>query len=250
MRIPKVIHYCWFGNSNLPDSTKKYIETWKKYAPDYKIILWNETNFDINQSEYCRSAYDNNLYAFVTDYARLAIIHKYGGIYLDTDVELLKPIDSLLDKEAFFGLEDPDAINTGLIFGAVPQQKNVGELLGIYDSLGKNIDNGNFIKKSCVKITTEYFMKLGFKRKNKYQIVDNCSIYPTDYFCPQRPGELKPIITQNTITYHHYLGSWVSDNSSKRVRENIRIERHMKQLIGIDFYEYLRTKYKKLKSKI
>jgi len=248
MSIPKIIHYCWFGNKKLPAQIKEYIKTWEKYAPDYEIIRWDESSFDVTQSDYCRSAYENKLYPFVADYARLAIIYKYGGIYLDTDVELLKPIDYFLKGEAFFGLENYNAINTGLIFGATPKQKNIKALLEIYDSFGANLYNGTFIKKTCVKITTEYFKNIGFKEKNKYQIVDNCSIYPTSYFCPQKYGDLKPHFKDTTVTWHHYNGSWTADNKAELMRtyRNARIGRYIKLLIGVSMYDNLHMQYKRI----
>ncbi|MFC6169393.1 glycosyltransferase family 32 protein [Loigolactobacillus jiayinensis] len=248
MAIPKIIHYCWFGHKELSTQTKEYIKSWEKYAPDYKIIRWDESNFDINQSAYCQSAYKNKLYPFVADYARLAIMYKYGGIYLDTDVELLKPIDHFLDADAFFGLENYNAINTGLIFGAIPKQKNVKALLKIYDLFGNNLQEGTFIKKTCVKITTEYFKKLGFREKDKYQIVNNCFIYPTSYFCPQKYGDIKAHIKKNTVTWHHYNGSWTADTKAELMRtyRNARIGRRIKALLGSNMYDNLYLKYKKI----
>ena len=117
-RIPKVIHYCWFGRNEKPNLFYKCFESWKKYCPDYEIIEWNEDNFDINMIPYVKEAYEAKKWAFVADYARLWIVYHYGGIYLDTDVELLRPLDNLLASEAFFGSEDEKSIATGLGFGA------------------------------------------------------------------------------------------------------------------------------------
>ncbi len=116
--IPKVIHYCWFGGGEKSRLMKKCIKSWKKYCPDYEIIEWNEDNFDVNGIEFTKGAYNAKKWAFVTDYARLDIIYKHGGIYLDTDVELLKPLDELLKYKGFFGFEEMGMVNTGVGFGA------------------------------------------------------------------------------------------------------------------------------------
>ena len=103
--IPKIIHYCWFGGNPLSDDAKRYIASWKKYCPDYEIREWNESNFDINENDYCREAYEQKKWAFVTDYVRLKALYEYGGIYMDTDVEVVKPLDPLLSYDALSGYE-------------------------------------------------------------------------------------------------------------------------------------------------
>ena len=127
--IPKIIHYCWFGNKKIPKDFQKYIEGWKKLSPDYEIKEWNEQNFPFQKSLYCRQAYKAQKWAFVTDYARFRILYEYGGIYLDTDVELIKPLDSLLEEcekagiQGFMGIERPETgdVAPGLICAAEPK---------------------------------------------------------------------------------------------------------------------------------
>lgn len=208
-RIPKIIHYCWFGGKALPDSVKKNILSWKKNCPEYQIIQWNEKNFNYNMSEYTKSAFDNKEWAFLSDYARLVCLYKYGGIYLDTDVEIIKNLDPLLQNKMFVGLENPDAINTGLGCGSIANNQNLLEILSIYNQKGSNLINGEFIRTSCVDITTDYFYTKGMKMKNKNQIVNGCSIYNTEFLCPQRPGSRKIKITNNTYSIHHFMGTWV-----------------------------------------
>lgn len=130
--IPKVIHYCWFGHNEKPELVKRCIESWKKYLPDYEIKEWNEENFDINLCDYVRQAYDEGKWAFVSDVARLWIIYNEGGIYLDTDVELHKNLDELLDYSCWFGCDDIRYINTGLGFGANKKQWLIGKILEDY----------------------------------------------------------------------------------------------------------------------
>ena len=131
--IPKKIHYCWFGGADKPKSVKKCISSWKKFCPDYEIIEWNESNYDVNSTEYTKMCADEKKYAFLSDFARLEIIEKNGGIYFDTDVELIKNIDSLLDNEAFFGLENPDYVATGLGFGSVAHGQAVTAMVKEYE---------------------------------------------------------------------------------------------------------------------
>ena len=118
MSIPKVLHYCWFGGAPKPKNIQNCIRSWKKYCPDYEIIEWNEQNFDVSQSLYTRQAYDARRWAFVADYARLKILYEQGGIYMDTDVELLRSLDDLLVYPAFFGFQHNNEVATGLGFGA------------------------------------------------------------------------------------------------------------------------------------
>ena len=129
--IPKIIHYCWFGDKEMPAQLKKYIKSWKKYCSDYEIKLWNEENFDINSNQYVKEAYENKKYAFVTDYVRLFALYNYGGIYMDTDVEILKPLDGFVQNKAFFGFESKDYIQTALI-GSEPSHPIIKEFLDYY----------------------------------------------------------------------------------------------------------------------
>ena len=127
--IPKKIHYCWIGGNPLPELAIKCIESWKKYCPDYEIIEWNEKNYDFRKNQFMREAYDEKKWGFVPDYARLDIIYEHGGIYLDTDVEIIKPLDSLLKEQGFAGMEQPGIVALGLGFGAEPKLPLIKELM-------------------------------------------------------------------------------------------------------------------------
>ncbi|ETY72709.1 glycosyl transferase [Lactiplantibacillus fabifermentans T30PCM01] len=190
-KIPKIIHYCWFGNAPLPEKCKTNIQSWTRFCSDYQIMYWNNENFDFGVSPYMLSAAAHNEWAFVSDYARLFVLEKYGGIYLDTDVEIVKSLDEFLALDMFTGLEDFDSIATGLILGSQPNNNKLKDLMNIYDSKGANIQNNKFVRTTCVEITTKYFRAHGFKYKNKIQRVNNCTIFPTSFFCPQRPGTKK-----------------------------------------------------------
>lgn len=143
MSIPKVLHYCWFGGAPKPKNIQNCIRSWKKYCPDYEIIEWNEQNFDVSQSLYTRQAYDARRWAFVADYARLKILYEQGGIYMDTDVELLRPLDDLLAYPAFFGFQHNNEVATGLSFGAEAHSPVVKALLDDYDSLPFLLPDGS-----------------------------------------------------------------------------------------------------------
>lgn len=140
MSIPKIIHYCWFGGGPISPESRKCIESWKKYCPDYKIIEWNEQNFEISQNRYAQQAYEAKKYAFVSDYVRLAVLYRYGGIYLDTDVELVRPLDELLEHKGFISMEHSAPspygrtllVNTGSGVGAEPGCEMIGKMLAAY----------------------------------------------------------------------------------------------------------------------
>ena len=146
MSIPKVLHYCWFGGAPKPKNIQNCIRSWKKYCPDYEIIEWNEQNFDVSQSLYTRQAYDARRWAFVADYARLKILYEQGSIYMDTDVELLRPLDDLLAYPAFFGFQHNNEVATGLGFGAEARSPVVKALLDDYDGLPFLLPDGTLQK--------------------------------------------------------------------------------------------------------
>lgn len=219
MIIPKVIHYCWFGGKPLPKSAKKCIDSWKKCCPDYKIIEWNESNFSISSTPlYVQQAYKLKKWAFVTDYVRLKVVYEFGGIYFDTDVEVIKSLDEFLNYNAFFGFENEDCnyIGTGLGFGAKKGASILIEMMRDYDNIPFLIDDGSYDMTPCPKRNIEVFVRYGLIQNNKKQILDNnILILPTDYLCPidWHTGILKK--TKNTHTIHHYDGSWWSDERKK-----------------------------------
>lgn len=210
--IPKKIHYCWFGRNPLPKEAIKCIESWKKYCPDFEIIEWNENNYDLNKNEYVKFTYENKKYAFLTDYVRLDIIYNEGGIYLDTDVELLKPLDDLLDCNGYIGMEQVGTINTGQGFGAVKHHPFVKANKEYYEKCIFLDENGEFIKQICVPISTEILLKKGLRKENVVQNVFGMKIYPVEYFCPKILGTNKIRITKNTYSIHHFESSWKSNN--------------------------------------
>lgn len=214
MSIPKIIHYCWFGGKEMPDDSKRYIESWKKYCPNYQIIEWNEKNFDLNSVLYVKEAYEEKKWAFITDYVRLYALHKFGGIYMDTDVEVLKNLDEFLDNEGFSGFEREDAILTG-IMAAEKANPFIKELLDEYKDIHFRRKDGSLDLMTNVTRITNCGLKHGLKLNNKEQTVWHYKLYPKEYFCPKdyQTGQIN--ITSNTYTIHHFSGSWHSPRQNK-----------------------------------
>lgn len=210
--IPKIIHYCWFGEQPLSDEAVKCIESWKKFCPDYEIIQWNEKNYNIKKNEYVSSAYQSKKWAFLTDYVRLDVVYEYGGIYLDTDVELIKSLDSLLEYQAYMGMEQPGRVATGLGFGAVKGHDFILENKKAYETRDVLENNGSIKQITCVTITTDLLKKDGLCDSNIIQNIRQVTIFPVEYFCPLVMGTNKLRITSSTYSIHHYASSWKSGN--------------------------------------
>ena len=209
--IPKKIHYCWFGGNPLPDDVRKYIATWKEYCPDYEIIEWNEQNFDINCNDYVREAYEAKKWAFVADYARLKVLYDFGGIYMDTDVELVKSFDNLLNCQAFMCFENDRSVSIGTL-GAEKNSSLVFEFLSAYQNRHFLKGNGSYDTTTNLKIVTNILTQNhGLKTNGNMQILGDVYIYPMDYFIAKsyRLGWIQR--TNNTYAIHHYSASWVND---------------------------------------
>lgn len=206
--IPKKIHYCWFGNNPKPTLALKCIESWEKNCKDYEIIEWNEKNFDLQSNTYVKEAYEAKKWAFITDYVRLYVLYKYGGIYMDTDVEVIRPLDSFLQEEAFSGFESTTRVPTG-IMAAEARQPFFGKMLDRYKDKHFIKPDGTLDLTTNVTLITEDCLKAGLILNGKKQTVEGFTLYPTEYFCPKNPETKKLNITSNTYTIHHFDGSWV-----------------------------------------
>lgn len=220
--IPKIIHYCWFGGKPLPEDVKRYIRTWKTYCPDYEIKQWNEQNFDVYENSYCREAYEAKKWAFISDYARLKILYEYGGIYMDTDVEVCKNLDDLLKYNAFSGFESGNRIPTGT-FGSVKGSSWIGYLLSYYKKRHFLKANGTMDQTTnVVTITRMTKERYAIKLDNSRQIFgDNNLLLPFDYLCAKDSMDGKIKKTKNTYTIHHFAGSWQS--MDKRLRHKVKL---------------------------
>ncbi|MBS6375854.1 MAG: glycosyl transferase [Clostridium sp.] len=229
-QIPKVIHYCWFGRNPLPESAKKCIASWKEYLPDYEIKEWNESNFELNCCDYVKEAYQEKMWAFVSDYVRFKVLYEWGGIYFDTDVELIKPIYDILEQGSFMGSEaspirkdgkEQILINPGLGLASVPQ-------LDIYEEILSHYNNIHFIDAQGIQDITTVVTRVtnimvahGYNtEKKEKQRIGNIYVYPTDYFCPLNYYTGKLIITENTRSIHHYAETW--HNLLEKKIENIQ----------------------------
>ena len=204
MSIPKVLHYCWFGGAPKPKNIQNCIRSWKKYCPDYEIIEWNEQNFDVSQSLYTRQAYDARRWAFVADYARLKILYEQGGIYMDTDVELLRPLDDLLAYPAFFGFQHNNEVATGLGFGAEAHSPVVKALLDDYDSLPFLLPDGSCDLTPCPKRNLPVFARFGIRADGTRQSTRRWKFFrwsiSARWPMPVPPATSPPIPTPSTIT--------------------------------------------------
>lgn len=226
--IPKKIHYCWFGGKELPREAKECIASWKKNMPEYEIIEWNETNVDLNVCEYVKEAYARNKWAFVSDYFRFQILYEYGGVYFDTDVKVLKPLDAILDNGPFFGREtkrDGGLVASGLGMAIEPKNEIYKEMLEMYHSESFYNYDGSENLKTVVQRLTEVLTKYGYRQDEEYmkiQCVNGIYIYPEEYFCPMGYNGITDI-TDNTYTIHLYNASWFSEIDQKLFKYNRKI---------------------------
>lgn len=221
--IPKTIHYCWFGHSPLPELARKCIASWHKYLPDYEIKEWNEDNFDVNIVPYTAEAYRDGKYAFVSDYARFWVLYRYGGIYFDTDVEVIRPMGDIIERGNFMGFEtDPTpscrkadaseaSVNPGLGLGVAPGLGLIKKMLDFYEGRHFVFETNMRNQITVVHIATEVLLKCGLKMVQGIQKVeDDCYIYPAEYFCPINVTTGRLHVTPNTRTIHHYAGTWTN----------------------------------------
>ena len=228
--IPKTIHYCWFGGNPLGGRELACIESWRKFLPNYEIVRWDESNFDVHCCDYVSEAYGAKKWAFVSDYARFAILYEHGGLYFDTDVELIKPIDDILKRGPFMGLEmdwgedDSVAVVHGLGLAANPGlglAANPG--LGLYKAIIDSYQGDHFVKPdgtydatTIVARTTDVLAEHGLRNRSGIQEVDGIWLYPHDYFNPKdfQTGDI--VITENTRSIHHFSMSWLTPLEKKR----------------------------------
>jgi mannosyltransferase OCH1-like enzyme len=232
--IPRVIHYIWFGNRPKIRKIEKCINSWKRFCPDYKIIEWNETNFDVNSHPFAKEAYEAGNYAFVSDVARLMILYEYGGIYVDADVEILKSIDELLNNNAFIGIETNEYVNSGQMFGTVKNNPLIKEHLEQYDNLSfKKCEDITEI--TCPKLLTKLLIDKGFKTDGSEQIIEGLHIFPQDYFNPFDSRTGKMLKTENSYSVHWSAHSWVSQ--SRFGRNFVRI---CHRLFGINCFNWIK----------
>lgn len=207
--ISKIIHYCWFGGNPLPELAQKCIASWKKYCPDFEIMEWNESNFDIHCNAYVEEAYAAGKWAFVSDVARLCALKAYGGIYMDTDVEVISSLDTLLAYDLVLGFETEDKISTG-IMASCKDNALISEMLRDYEHSHFIRQDGSFDVTTNVKRITAICLKYGFQMNNTRQHVQDMLLLPKEYFSPKDFETAALSVTEHTLVIHHFDGSWHS----------------------------------------
>lgn len=231
-KIPKIIHYCWVGGNPKPQSVLYCIESWKRCCPDYEIREWNETNYDFTKNEYMRQAYEAKKWGFVPDYARLDIVYRHGGIYLDTDVELLRSFDPLLECDGFMGFENTGDgeffVNCGHGFGAAAGNEVVRAARDLYDALSFYNADGSLNELASPHFTTRSLEAFGLVQENRDQQLPGMMVYASDVQCPKnfRTGKIKK--TSRTISIHHFTASWVDE----KIRREMEHQRKIYNLLG------------------
>lgn len=228
--IPKVIHYCWFGGRPIPRRLRKCIDSWKRCMPEARVVRWDESNYDVNAIPYVAAAYRAKKWAFVSDYARLDVVFREGGIYLDTDVELLKPLDPLLHDSAFCAREDREQVNTGLVVAAEAGNETIRKLRDAYLTY-------SFSSEPCTVLQTRLLRSMGMVASDEIQLLDGLTIYPQEYFnAKDALGISHP--TSKTFAVHHAEASWMPFRwrflkAARHICENLMGERILAHLVAL-----------------
>ena len=233
--IPKIIHYCWFGRGEMPKLMKKCLKSWKKFCPDWQIVRWDEDSFDINSTLWTKQAYEARKFAFVSDYVRLKALHEMGGVYLDTDVELVQPIHRFLEHTAFSGFESVDTVQTGII-GAEKENAVIKSWLDYYEGRAYLVD-GKPVMVPNVSHITENLKARGLMMDDTLQIIDGMAIYPQTWFCPLSAVSIQRKITENTHVMHYFTSTWRTEKAKK---DFARVKRHQRWWYrGLEWLRYL-----------
>lgn len=236
--IPRTIHYCWFGRGEKPKLAQKCIASWKKHCPDYEMIEWNEDNFDISAHPYAKFCYEQKKWAFLSDYIRLIVVEQHGGIYFDTDVELLKNLDDLLHHEAFYGFENNSHVNTGQGFGSEAHHPTVKAMLDQYQQLQLD-EHSTYPIIGCPILNTQALLPLGLQLNGQRQTVAGAEVYPAEYFNPYESTTGRLNKTKNTVSVHWYSGSWMSKGTVLRSK----ITKPLHRLLGDNCFGWLKGKH-------
>lgn len=235
--IPKQIHYCWFGRKPLPRLVGRCMESWERHCPDYTLTRWDESNAPLEDNLYVRQAYQAGKWAFVSDYVRLKALAEQGGIYLDTDVELVRPLDQYLPCEMFMGFESTRKIATCVV-GAVPGHPFIGQLVELYRIRRFQEADGSLDETTNVEYITRELVRRGLRLNGARQQVGNISIYPAEYFSCKSLETGKIALTPHTAAVHHFQASWMGPGQRFHTRLAQRLgprnTERIKRLMGRD----------------
>ena len=246
METNKIIHYCWFGPNKLSKLAEKCMKSWKKYLPDYEIMLHNEDNFNFNKNQFIKQAYENKKWAFVADYARLEALYNYGGIYFDTDMEITKDISDILKNKLVLGVEDSRLVNGAFIYSKDKKNKFIGMLLEKYESF-TDFNKDDIYSITIPSIITNELKRLGYDNlKEDIQYIESLdiTIYPQEYFYPQSYDNQKNKYTKNSCMIHHYDATWASKQEKFKM---YFIRKNMKFMVKvIDIVLAVNRRFKKL----
>lgn len=237
-KIPKVIHYCWFSDENtgkFPELIQKCIDSWGKKLPDYRIKCWNTENFDVNICQYTREAFQKKKYAFVSDYVRLYALYYEGGIYLDSDIEVLKTFDNFLDNLAFTGFENSHAIAT-CVLGSVKGNPLFKKFMDDYADRPFILSNGEYDLTPNPIPITNICQKEGLELNGKWQKLKEITVYPKEFFCPYDKATEQLDVTENTYAIHYFSGSWISEEKRKIILKRKNIVKKYGKIIGYLYY--------------
>ena len=241
--IPKTIHYCWFGGKEKPKSVQRCIDSWRKYCPDYTIKEWNEENYDVNALPYTRDAYEAGRYAFVSDVARFQVLYQEGGVYFDTDVEVIRPIDRLVERGAFMGWERADALGNvhvapGLGLAAPKGFLLYKEVLDGFAKLSYYQADGQWNPYTMIPLVTDLLKQKGLQTDGTFQVIpltshlspltSEITVYPAEYLCPMDSLTGKIELTESTYAIHHYSMSWLPKSTQWRVMLMRKLRRFVK----------------------
>lgn len=223
--IPRIIHYCWFGGNELPELERSCIASWSRVMPGCEIIRWDESNFDVERCAFSREAYAADNWAFVSDYARFKILHENGGIFLDTDVELLKPLDELLELDAFTGFtKDSSFVNPGLVVASEAGGHVMADIVRKYESMSLLPQKGRIHPQSSPRMLTALLEEsYGLKRDGCLQELDGLTVFPAEFFDPIDPHTGAMSIAETTYSIHHYSGTWLLPAKKYRLKMRKRL---------------------------
>lgn len=239
--IPKIIHYFWFGSKQKPEVFQKCFNSWKKFASDFEIKEWNYDNFEFKDNKFFKEAYENKKYAFCCDVARILVLQKYGGVYLDVDVELVKPIDNLLKYDFFGGRDERNMFNTGEGFGCIPNHPYLNTMLLQYEKF--ILDGGATDEVPCPTKNEKSISDLGFSKKTDVEIIENNIMLPKEYMCPICFEKNDNYFCEKTYSIHHYSGSW----RTRRAIINFKLKKGEKLTLLEKIIYFLQRVKQKLK---